>query len=162
MGKDPSSEQSPVIGVISDTHGILRPEAVSALEGVDLIVHAGDIDVPVVLEGLEKIAPVHAVLGNMDPRPLFSNLSDTAVVEVAGRSLYVLHDLYRLDLEPAAAGFDVVIFGHSHLPLIEDRDGVLFVNPGSAGPRRFGKPVSVARLVAPNGRLTAQIIELAL
>jgi putative phosphoesterase len=161
MEKDQSIEPLAVIGLISDTHGMLRPEAVSALEGVDLIVHAGDIDVPAVLEGLQKIAPVHAVLGNMDPRPLFTGLSDTAVVEAAGHSLYVLHDLYRLDLEPGPAGFDAVVFGHSHHPLIEERSGVLFVNPGSAGPGRFGKPVSVARLVARNGRLSARIIELA-
>ena len=148
------------IGIISDTHGLLRPEAEAALKGVDLIVHAGDIDVPTVIEALEKIAPVTAVRGNMDFGPLQKRLPETAVVEAGIHTLYVLHDLHRLDLEPAAAGFDAVVFGHSHRPLVEEKDGVLFVNPGSAGPRRFGKPVSVARMTLQNGRLTAKIIEL--
>jgi hypothetical protein len=148
------------IGVISDTHGLLRPEAEAALEGVDLIVHAGDIDVPTVIEALAKIAPVRAVRGNMDFGPLRKRLPETAAVEAAGHSLYVLHDLHRLDLDPAAAGFDAVIFGHSHRPLVEEKNGVLFVNPGSAGPRRFGKPLSVARLTLQNGRLSARIVEL--
>lgn len=151
---------SVLVGIISDTHGLLRPEAEEALAGVDLIVHAGDIDVPTVIEGLEKIAPVQAVRGNMDHGALHERLPDTAVVEAAGRSLYVLHDLHRLDLDPAAAGFDAVVFGHSHRPLVEEKNGVLFVNPGSAGPRRFGKPVSVARMTLQNGRLSAKIIEL--
>jgi putative phosphoesterase len=148
------------IGVISDTHGLLRPEAEAALAGVDLIVHAGDIDALPVIEKLEKIAPVHAVRGNMDFGTLQTRLAETAVVEAAGHSIFVLHDLHRLDLDPAAAGFDAVVFGHSHRSLVEEKEGVLFVNPGSAGPRRFGKPVSVARMTLQNGRLTAKIIEL--
>ncbi|MGD8369181.1 MAG: metallophosphoesterase family protein [Desulfobacterales bacterium] len=160
MADAASPSGSFLIGIISDTHGLLRPEAEEALAGVDLIVHAGDIDVSTVIEGLEKIAPVQAVRGNMDFGPLHKRLPDTAVVEAGGHSLYVLHDLHRLDLDPAAAGFDAVVFGHSHRPLVEEKNGVLFVNPGSAGPRRFGKPVSVARMTLQNGRLSAKIIEL--
>jgi len=160
MKRERSTNEAVQIGVISDTHGLLRPEALEALAGVDFIVHAGDIDAPAVIETLKQIAPVHAVRGNMDFGPLIGGLSETAVVEAGGRMLYVLHDLHRLDLDPAAAGFDAVIFGHSHRPHLEKKSGVLYVNPGSAGPRRFGKPVSVARITVDNGRLSARIVEL--
>jgi len=160
MKRERSTNEAVQIGVISDTHGLLRPEAVEALAGVDLIVHAGDIDAPAVIETLKQTAPVHAVRGNMDFGPLIGGLSETVVVEAGGRTFYVLHDLHRLDLDPAAAGFDAVIFGHSHRPHLEKKSGVLYVNPGSAGPRRFGKPVSVARITVDNGRLSARIVEL--
>lgn len=160
MIDDKPSSASICIGVISDTHGMLRPEAAAALSGVDLILHAGDIDVPPVLEQLEKIAPVKAVCGNMDLGPLRERLSETEVVEAGDHLLYILHDIGRLDLDPEAAGFDAVIFGHSHRPYLAQKQGVLFLNPGSAGPKRFGKPVSVARIVAANGRLSARVIKL--
>src|SRR5467141_1295048 len=127
----------PRIGVISDTHGLVRPEALRALAGADLIVHAGDVGAPEVLD---------AVRGNNDRGRWARALAETEVVERGGRAIYVLHDLHELDLDPRAAGFDAVITGHSHQPQIERRDGVLYLNPGSAGPRRFRLPVSVARL----------------
>lgn len=136
------------IGVISDTHGLLRPEVAPALAGVDAIVHAGDVDRPGVLEELRAIAPLLAVVrGNVDGGPWARELPDDAVVECAGgRTLYLLHDLAQLDLDPVAAGFDVVIHGHSHRPRTEVRGGVLWLNPGSAGPRRFRLPVTLAIL----------------
>ena len=148
------------IGVVSDTHGLLRPEAAAALSGVDLILHAGDIDVPQVLEKLSQIAPVRAVCGNMDFGPLRETLPESEVVEAGDHLLYMLHDLGRLDLDPEAAGFSAVIFGHSHRPSLEQRGKVLLLNPGSAGPKRFGKPVSVARIDIANGRLSGRVIEL--
>ncbi len=150
----------PRIGVISDTHGLVRPEALHALAGADLIVHAGDIGAAEVLETLRTVAPVVAVRGNNDRGAWARDLADTEVVERAGRSLYVLHDLHELDLDPRAAGFDAVIAGHSHQPKIERRDGVLYVNPGSAGPRRFRLPVSVARLDVGARGLEATILTL--
>lgn len=135
-----------VVGVIADTHGLLRPEALAALRGSDLIVHAGDIGAPEVLAGLRAVAPVTAVRGNNDRGEWARALGESEAVEAAGRWLYVLHDVHALDLDPAAAGFAAVIAGHSHRPSIEERRGVLFVNPGSAGPRRFSLPVAVARL----------------
>ena len=135
-----------IVGVISDTHGLLRAEALAALRGSDLIVHAGDVGAPEVLAGLRAVAPVTAVRGNNDRGAWARALGDSEAVEVAGRWLYVLHDVHALDLDPAAAGFAAVIAGHSHRPLVEERRGVLFVNPGSAGPRRFTLPVALARL----------------
>lgn len=131
------------IGVISDTHGVVRPEALAALAGVDHIVHAGDIGGPDVLAALAAIAPVTAVRGNNDRD---SPLPDTELIELGGRHIYVLHDLHELDLDPRAAGIDVVIAGHSHKPMREVKDGVLYLNPGSAGPRRFKLPIALARL----------------
>jgi putative phosphoesterase len=160
MKEDKRSSGSICIGVISDTHGMLRPQAVDALAGVDLILHAGDIDVPQVLEKLEQIAPVTAVCGNMDFGPLRERLAETEVVEAGDYLLYILHDIGRLDVDPEAAGFSAVVFGHSHRPYLEQKQGVLFLNPGSAGPKRFGKPVSVARIRGANGRLSARVIEL--
>jgi uncharacterized protein len=148
------------VGVISDTHGLVRPEALAALRGSDLIIHAGDVGGPDVLEALRALAPVTAVRGNNDHGPWAKTLGDNEVVEVAGTWLYVLHDLHELDLDPAAAGFAAVIAGHSHRPLIEERKGVLFINPGSAGPRRFTLPVAVARLRVGAGTVEAQTVML--
>lgn len=134
------------IGIISDTHGVLRPEAVEAFAGVAHIVHAGDIGDPAVLEALGKIARVTAVRGNVDRGPWAHPLPETALMEVAGSLLYILHDLSRLDLQPRAADVAAVIFGHSHIAGAERRDGVLYFNPGSAGPRRFDLPATVGIL----------------
>ena len=148
------------IGVISDTHGLVRPEALRALAGADLIVHAGDVGRPEVLDALRAVAPVVAVRGNNDRGPWAAALAETEVVEAGGRSLYVLHDLKALDLDPRAAGFDAVIAGHSHQPRIERRDGVLYLNPGSAGPRRFRLPIAVAWLAIEPARMDAEIVQL--
>jgi putative phosphoesterase len=134
------------VGVISDTHGLLRPEAVAALEGVDLIVHAGDIGDPEIIDELRKIAPVHAIRGNVDRGYWADEFSSTEIVDVEGQTLYVLHDLNELDLDPAAAGFRVVISGHTHDPKVTENRGVVYLNPGSAGPRRFKLPISLARM----------------
>ena len=154
------SMASHLIGVISDTHGLLRPEAVKALAGVELIIHAGDIGNPQVLEALAQIAPVHAVRGNTDRGDWAANLPHTRVVEVGGAHLYVLHELFCLDLDPAAAGIKAVIFGHSHEPHIKRQNGVLFLNPGSAGPRRFTLPVSLARITIDGKLMQTRFIEL--
>ncbi len=151
-----------LVGVISDTHGLLRPEAVEALRGVKLIVHAGDIGGPQILAGLRRIAPVHAVRGNTDREDWARQLPQTEVVDLGGVRLYILHELFALDLDPAAAGFSAVIFGHSHKPHLECRDGVLYLNPGSAGPRRFSLPITVARLQVATASLQAEIIQLPL
>jgi hypothetical protein len=148
------------VGVISDTHGLLRPEALQALAGVDLIVHAGDIGSPDVLTRLATLAPVTAVRGNNDRGPWAEALPETELLEVARASLFVLHDLGRLDLDPGAAGFHAVISGHSHVPQTAVRNGVLYLNPGSAGPRRFRLPVAVARLTVDGPRLAARIVTL--
>lgn len=140
------------MGLVSDTHGLLRPEVIPALAGCGLILHAGDVGGPEILEALETVAPVRAVRGNTDHGPLGASLPPTEVVEVGGHALYMLHIANELDLDPAAAGFSAVVFGHTHRPLVEERNGVLFVNPGSCGPRRFDLPVTVARMtVAPAG-----------
>ena len=148
------------LGVISDTHGLVRPEAVAALTGVERIVHAGDIGSQEVLDALARVAPVTAVRGNNDRGAWARNLPETAVVEVDSVALYVLHDLHELDLDPRVAGFAAVIAGHSHQPRVEQRDGVLYVNPGSAGPRRFRLPISLARLTVANGRVKAEVTTL--
>ena len=134
------------VGLISDTHGLLRREAVEALRGLELIIHAGDVGDPEILEKLRKRAPVVAVRGNVDTEPWAEALPLTTVAEAGSVLIYVLHDLNALNLSPAAAGFRVVVSGHSHKPIRFERDGVLYVNPGSAGPRRFQLPVCVARL----------------
>ena len=146
------------IGVISDTHGLLRPEAVAALAGSDLVVHAGDVGSPEVLRGLESVAPVVAVRGNNDHGRWAAQLAETEIVRAGGWLLYVLHDAHDLDRDPAAEGWAAVIAGHSHRPSIEKRDGILFVNPGSAGPRRFRLPVSVASFEVRPGGISAEII----
>jgi hypothetical protein len=150
------------IGVVSDTHGLLRPEALEGLRGSDLIVHAGDVGNVDVLERLRAIAPTVAVRGNVDTGAWAAELPATEVVEVGGLHLYVLHDISTLDLDPKAAGFAAVIFGHSHRPSVELRDGVLFLNPGSAGPRRFSLPIGVARLRVVGERLSHELVELSI
>jgi putative phosphoesterase len=134
------------VGLISDTHGLLRPEALQALQGSDLIIHAGDVGKPEILDALKALAPVVAVRGNIDRGAWAWELPTTAVAEAGPARIYVLHDIHELDLDPAAAGFHVVVSGHSHKPARTERSGVLYVNPGSAGPRRFRLPVTVARL----------------
>jgi putative phosphoesterase len=148
------------VGVISDTHGLLRPEAVAALTGVERIVHAGDIGSPDVLTQLERVAPVVAVRGNNDRDAWATAIPQTEVLEIGGVSLYVLHDLHELDLDPRAAGFAAVIAGHSHQPRLDERDGVLYLNPGSAGPRRFKLPISLARLTVTDSRVQARLLTL--
>jgi uncharacterized protein len=149
-----------IIGVISDTHGQLRPQAVEALAGVEQIIHAGDVGVPGILDELRQIAPVAAVRGNVDRGLWAESLPKSEVVQVEEALIYVLHDLAELDLDPAAAGFKAVIFGHSHRPLVEERRGVLYLNPGSAGPRRFHLPVTLAKLTIDGARIGADIIQL--
>jgi len=150
------------IGVISDTHGLLRDEALAALAGSALIIHAGDVGTPSILSRLRDIAPVIGVRGNVDTEAWARLLPLTTVVEAQPHKIYVLHDLAHLDLDPRAAGLSAVISGHSHKARIDDQDGVLFLNPGSAGPRRFDLPVTVARLTSDGGRLHAQIVDLGL
>jgi putative phosphoesterase len=154
------SEKRRTVGVISDTHGVFRPEVEKAFEGVDMIVHAGDVGSPEVLGLLKAIAPVTAVRGNMDKGKWARELQDTEVVEAGESVLYVLHDINRLDLDPAAAGFGAVIFGHSHRPSVVREKGVLFLNPGSAGPRRFILPVFVAILSIGENSLDARFVAL--
>ncbi|HXY26373.1 MAG TPA: metallophosphoesterase family protein [Candidatus Acidoferrum sp.] len=134
------------IGLISDTHGLLRPQALDVLRGSDLIIHAGDVGKPEILDSLRALAPVVAVRGNVDKEDWARTLPETAVAEAGAVSIYVLHDVNALDLDPKAAGFQIVVSGHSHQPGKRERGGVLYINPGSAGPRRFQLPVSVARL----------------
>jgi putative phosphoesterase len=148
------------IGVISDTHGLLRPEAVEALQGSQYIIHAGDVGDPTILDRLEEIAPVTAVRGNVDHGNWAKKLPETNILEVEGVSIYVLHILDRFDLKPEAAGFAAVIYGHSHVPKQEVKNGVLYFNPGSAGPKRFSLPISVGRLTIENGNVTAEFIDL--
>ncbi len=148
------------IGVISDTHGLLREEALAALAGSALIIHAGDVGDPAILTRLRDIAPTVAVRGNVDTQSWAAVLPATRIVEAAGHAIYVLHDLARLDLDPAAANLAVVISGHTHKPRIEGKEGVLYLNPGSAGPRRFDLPTTVATLTVVNGRPHATLIDL--
>jgi len=151
---------STTVGVISDTHGMLRPEACASLAGCDLIVHAGDVGSPEVLAALGAIAPLHAVRGNVDTGAWAATLPETEVVEVDGISLYLLHDLGAIDLDPVAAGFRVVISGHSHRPRTSVKDGVLYFNPGSAGPRRFTLPIVLGKLHIDGGRVTPERVDL--
>jgi putative phosphoesterase len=148
------------LGVISDTHGLLRPEAVKALRGCDFIIHAGDVGTAAVIDGLREIAPTHAIRGNIDRGCWAVPLDATALVEVGEALFYVLHNIADLDLDPAAAGFTAVVFGHSHQPSIETRDGVLWLNPGAAGPRRFRLPVTLARVEVRGAELKPEIVEL--
>jgi uncharacterized protein len=134
------------VGVISDTHGLLRPEVTDALQGCDHILHAGDVGDIRILSTLEKIAPVTAVRGNIDRRGPCSQLPLTQIVEFAGHTLYMIHQVQTLDLNPSAAGFSAVLFGHSHAPTMETKRDVLYFNPGSCGPRRFSLPVSLGFL----------------
>lgn len=148
------------VGIISDTHGLLRPEAVELLRGSEHIVHAGDIGAPEIVAALEKIAPVTAIRGNVDTDAWARRYAVTEVVELGGVFLYVIHDVNAIDLNPKAAGFTAVISGHSHKPRQETKDGVLYFNPGSAGPRRFNLPISVGRLVIAEGKVSAEILEI--
>jgi putative phosphoesterase len=154
------NEGGVVVGVISDTHGLLRPQAVEALRGSDFILHAGDVGAPEILTALTQIAPITAIRGNVDTEPWARSLAETEVIEIGSASIFMLHDLGRLDLNPDAAGFRVVVYGHSHRPKIEEKNGVLFFNPGSAGPRRFDLPVSVGKLRIEAGRARAEIVQL--
>ena len=148
------------VGLISDTHGLLRPDAVSFLQGSDCIVHAGDICDPAILERLAAIAPVTAVRGNNDRGAWAERLNETEFVQAGGISIYAIHDLAALDIEPRAAGVRVVVSGHSHHPRVEERDGVLYVNPGSAGPRRFRLPIALGELIIEGTAVSARITEL--
>jgi putative phosphoesterase len=139
---------------------LLRPEALQALRGSEHIIHAGDVGAPEILDQLATIAPVTAIRGNVDKAAWARNLSETEIVKLAGISIYVLHDLAQLDLKPEAAGFKVVISGHSHVPKQETKNGVLYLNPGSAGPRRFKLPVSLARVAINEGKIVAEILVL--
>jgi uncharacterized protein len=156
--KDEITQQ--VIGVISDTHGLLRPEAVDALRGVDLILHAGDVGSVEVLKTLKEIAPVVAVRGNNDKGDWAEELPHWEVTEVGAIHIYMIHDVKEMDLSPAVADFRIVVSGHSHKPSVEERKGVLYVNPGSAGPRRFSLPISIARLKVTGAIVSAELIEL--
>lgn len=148
------------IGLIADTHGLLRPEALAALRGSDAIVHAGDIGQGTILDALAALAPVTAVRGNHDRGPWARPLPSTAVLAAGTVSIYVVHDVAEIDVDPAAAGFWVVVSGHSHRPAIQERDGVLYVNPGSAGPRRFRLPIAVAELRVSGDSVRAGIVDL--
>lgn len=160
-GTENREPRTPItIGVISDTHGLLRPEALKALRGSQHIIHAGDVGSPEILEKLLGIAPLTAVRGNVDREAWALKLRETEVFEGGGISIYVLHDLSRLDLKPRAAGFAVVVSGHSHIPKQETHDGVLYFNPGSAGPRRFKLPVSVGRLIVEDGKIRGELLNL--
>jgi putative phosphoesterase len=145
------------IGLISDTHGLVRPEALRALAGVERIIHAGDVGGPEVIEALRSIAPVDVVRGNNDKDPWGAKLPPSLALNFDGVRVHVLHDLKEIDVEPAAAGFRVVVAGHSHKPAVIERDSVLFVNPGSAGQRRFSLPVSIGYLTVNAGTARAEI-----
>jgi uncharacterized protein len=148
------------VGVISDTHGLIRLEALQALQGCELILHAGDIGQPYVLEALQELAPVLAVRGNVDRGEWARKLPETVVAQVGSNTLYMLHDVNHLDIDPAPAGFRVVISGHTHKPRLQDRNGVTYLNPGSAGPRRFRNPVSLALLLIDGEQVEARILTL--
>ncbi|HUD66651.1 MAG TPA: metallophosphoesterase family protein [Candidatus Sulfotelmatobacter sp.] len=143
---------------MSDTHGLLRPEALAALRESERIIHAGDVGPPEILEKLAAIAPVTAVRGNVDNDPWARKLPQAEVIEIGGVYVYVLHDLAQLDLKPEASAFDVVISGHSHVPKQESRNGVLYFNPGSAGPRRFKLPISLGRLIVERGKVRGELV----
>lgn len=148
------------VGIISDTHGLLRPEASAALQGSEFIVHAGDIGKAEIIEALSEIAPVTAVHGNIDKGETRALYPHDAVLQVSGCYIYILHIIDELKIDPVAAGFQVVVYGHSHKPAIDRKDGVLYVNPGSAGPRRFSLPVAVATLTISESGIDAEILDL--
>lgn len=149
-----------LIGLISDTHGLLRAEVLAALQGCERIIHAGDIGKPAVLDGLRALAPLEVIRGNIDTADWAQALPERLDLHIGGLRLHVLHDLKELSVDPVAAGIDVVIAGHSHQPKIERRDGVLYINPGSAGPRRFRLPISLALLRLEGGNAQAELIRL--
>jgi len=148
------------IGLISDTHGLLRQSAIEALKGVDLIIHAGDIDEPEILDRLNRIAPVYAVLGNMDRHPGLGRLPRFDMIAVGDIYICIIHDQHQLDLDPAAAGCSAVVYGHSHRPAIRKKDGVFYINPGSAGPRRFKLPISIGFLDINGRECTPRLMEI--
>ena len=148
-----------LVGVISDTHGLLRPEAIAALAEAEHILHAGDIGDPAILKALEKIAPVTAIRGNIDRSGECANLPATEAVELGGKFFYLVHSLADLDIQPTSAGVSAVISGHSHKPVIEHRNGVMYLNPGSAGPRRFNLPITLALMTIAD-EVNARIVEL--
>ncbi len=148
------------VGLISDTHGLLRPEAAAFLAGSDHLVHAGDVGDPAILDALAAIAPVTAIRGNVDTDAWAARLPATTRVTIGGVTIYVLHDLAALDLKPHAHGIRIVVYGHSHKPSVTERDGVLYVNPGSAGPRRFRLPITTAELLIDGSSVTARLHEL--
>ncbi len=147
------------VGLISDTHGLLRPEAKALLHGCDYIVHCGDIGAPEILDELAALAPLTAVRGNNDIGAWADRLPETQILEVGALCLYVIHDLAQIDIEPVAAGVQVVVSGHSHQPSVEERSGVLFVNPGSSGPRRFRLPIAAGELNVSGSSVSARIVE---
>jgi len=149
-----------IVGVISDTHGLLRPQAVTVLRGSHMILHAGDVGNPAIIDELRKIAPCFVVRGNIDSGPWAARLPITRRIAIGGHKFLLLHQLSLLTIDPAAAGLAAVVFGHSHRPSVETRAKVPFVNPGSAGPRRFNLPVSVARISVSGSRLRARIVTL--
>ena len=153
-------DDAAIIGLISDTHGLMRQEALTALKGTDLIIHAGDVGKPGIIEQLRAVAPVVAVRGNVDKGAWASQLPMTAVAEAGSALIYVLHDVQQLDLDPAAAEFNIVVSGHSHKPSHSERAGVMYLNPGSAGPRRFQLPITVARLNLRRSPWTVEFIDL--
>jgi putative phosphoesterase len=153
-------EAAVAIGLISDTHGLLRPEALAALKGAELIIHAGDVGAPEVLDQLRAVAPVVAVRGNVDHGAWADHLPPSVAVETSVARIYVIHDIAELDLDPAAEGFEVVVTGHSHKPACTERFGVLYINPGSAGPRRFRLPVTIARLDLGNSPRSVEFLDL--
>jgi uncharacterized protein len=157
---DKITNEPVIIGVISDTHGLLRPEALAVLRGSDYIIHAGDVGDPRILDELAAIAPVTAVRGNVDHGTWAQKIPASNVLEIGEVSIYVLHNLQELDLKPEAASFAAVVYGHSHVPKRDLKNGVLYFNPGSAGPRRFKLPVSVGRLFLANGKLESEIVKL--
>lgn len=152
--------ESAVVGVIADTHGALRPQAIEALEGSELIIHAGDIGRREVIDGLSAIAQTVAIRGNIDKESWAEEFPLTKTIEIAGKRIYILHDLKQIDFDPAAHNIDVVIAGHSHKPRIHKTDGVLYLNPGSAGPRRFKLPIAVAKLWLSKQNINAELLEL--
>ena len=148
------------VGVISDTHGLLRPDALAALRGSELILHAGDVGPAAILDQLRAVAPMIAVRGNVDTAPWTTALRTSEIVDAAGVQIFMLHDRAALDFDPTAAGFAAVIFGHSHRPGAEVRDGVLYLNPGSAGPRRFTLPITLAHLTIADGAIAYEFVHL--
>lgn len=161
LRRDPVFDARMRIGVISDTHGLLRPEALAALAGVEHIIHAGDIGSPEIIPRLAEVVPVTAIRGNVDTKRWAQALPGWTVVALAGRTIYVIHDLADLGLDPVAAGFDLVISGHSHRPKVETRQSVTYLNPGSAGPRRFSLPITLATVDLTTVPLRAEVHRIA-
>src|SRR4051812_47036212 len=155
----PSQTAEIVVGVISDTHGLLRPEALDALHGSHFIIHAGDVGDPVIIAALQKIAPVTVVRGNIDTEPWAKELPEDAVLQIGKMKIYIIHNLKELRIDPAAKGFAAVICGHSHVPKQETTKGVLYFNPGSAGPRRFRLPISLGRVRIRDGAIHPELVD---